>query len=164
MPEQRLIKKYPNRRLYDTERSCYITVEDVRKLVLEGADLKVIDDQSGEDVTRAVLIQIIIDHESGSKATFTNDMLARFIRLSNDAAQRTFADYLDQSMSMFLDQQKTVGDSVYKAMSGASLAEMAERNMELLRTMQEGFLKAAGLATPPKKGGGGGRNSGGSAK
>lgn len=156
MPPQRLIKKYPNRRLYDTERSCYITVEDVRKLVLEGMDLKVIDDQSGEDVTRNVLIQIIIDHESGSKATFTNDMLARFIRLSNDAAQRTFADYLDQSMSMFLDQQKTVGDSVYKAMSGAALTELAERNMELWRTMQEGFLKAAGLAMVPKKGGGGG--------
>jgi polyhydroxyalkanoate synthesis repressor PhaR len=161
MPPLRLIKKYPNRRLYDTERSTYITVEDIRKLVLDGVDFKVVDDQSGEDVTRAVLIQIIIEHESGSRATFTTDMLARFIRLSNDAARRTFADYLDQSMRMFLEQQKTMGDSVYKAMSGNALAEMAERNMELWRTMQDGFMKATGFAKPTKKGGG---RSGGSAK
>jgi polyhydroxyalkanoate synthesis repressor PhaR len=161
MPPQRLIKKYPNRRLYDTERSCYITIDDVRKLVLDGEDIKVVDDQSGEDVTRSVLIQIIIEHESGSRATFTTDMLARFIRLSNDAARRTFADYLDQSMRMFLEQQKTMSDTVYKTLSGNTLTQMAERNMELWRTMQEGFMKAAGFTKPPKKGSG---RNGGSAK
>jgi polyhydroxyalkanoate synthesis repressor PhaR len=150
-PETRIIKKYPNRRLYDTERSSYITVHDVRKLVLDGLDFKVIDAQSDEDITRSTLIQIITEDESGEEATFTTDMLARFIRLSHDAAQPTFARYLDQSMQLFLDQQTQVREHVKAALTGKSLAEITQRNLEIWRGVQESVLKAAGLGASPNK-------------
>lgn len=149
MADPRLIKKYPNRRLYDTERSCYITIEDVRKLVVDGVEFKVVDETSGDDITRSVLIQIITEQESGDEGTFTTEMLSRFIRLSHDTAQQAFSSYLDQSMKMFLEQQRAVGDAMYQALGGKTLAEMAQRNMELWRTMQENFMKTSGVA--PKK-------------
>ncbi|MGD8643601.1 MAG: polyhydroxyalkanoate synthesis regulator DNA-binding domain-containing protein, partial [Chromatiales bacterium] len=75
MAEPRIIKKYPNRRLYDTEESRYITLADVQQLLRKGLDLKVVDSQSGDDITRSILIQIITDQESGDEPVFTTDML-----------------------------------------------------------------------------------------
>lgn len=149
----RIIKKYPNRRLYDTERSCYITVDDVRQLVLKGDELKVIDAQTEEDITRSILIQIITDHESsGKKATFTTDMLARFIRLSHNAAQEAFSSYLDQSMRMFLEQQHAVREQMKDALTGKTLSGIAQQNLKFWQGLQENFLKASGLGVPPEKG------------
>src|SRR5438105_3501201 len=149
--ETRIIKKYPNRRLYDTERSCYVTVEDVRDLVLAGVEFKVIDAQTEADITRSILIQIITEHESGKQATFTTDMLARFIRLSNHAAQDVFSRYFDQSMRMFLDQQQIVREQVQDALTGKTLTGMAQQNLEFWQGMQESFLKATGIAPGPSK-------------
>jgi polyhydroxyalkanoate synthesis repressor PhaR len=148
--EPRVIKKYPNRRLYDTERSRYITVEDVRALVLDGTEFKVIDAQSEQDITRNILIQIITEGESGKAATFTTEMLTRFIRLSNHTAQEAFSGYLDQSMRMFLEQQQLVRDQVKEAMTGKTLSGIAQQNLQFWQEMQQNFLKAAGLAENKK--------------
>lgn len=153
--EPRIIKKYPNRRLYDTERSCYITVDDVRALVVGGVPFKVVDAQSEDDITRGILIQIITEHESGQKATFTTDMLARFIRLSHDAAQDAFAHYLDQTMRVYLDQQQTVQEQMKEALTGKVLSGIAEQNLKIWRDLQENFLKAAGFGGNPPTGKGG---------
>lgn len=155
MADTRIIKKYPNRRLYDTERSSYITLDDVRKLVVDGTDFKVIDAQTEEDITRNILIQIIIDQESGEEPLFTTDMLARFIRLSHDAAQDVFSRYLDQSMRFFMEQQEIMRSQMQEAFSGKSartLAEITQRNLELWQNMQDTFLKAAGLGGAPTQG------------
>ena len=145
----RIIKKYPNRRLYDSERSCYITVDDVRELVLDGVEFKVVDAETDADITRGILIQIITEHEASKQATFTTEMLARFIRLSNDAAQETFSRYLDQSMQMFLEQQQRLREQMQEALSGKTFAEVTRRNLELWQGLQETFFRAAGA--PPKK-------------
>lgn len=149
--DPRIIKKYPNRRLYDTERSQYITVDDVRELVLDGVAFKVIDAQSEEDITRGILIQIITEQESGKRPTFTAEMLARFIRLSQDTARDVFAAYFDQSMRMFLEQQQRVREQMQDALSAKTLSEMTRQNLKFWQGMQENFLKAAGLATPPAR-------------
>ena len=146
----RIIKKYPNRRLYDTERSRYITVDDVRELVLAGVDFKVVDAETDADITRGILIQIITEHESGKRATFTTDMLARFIRLSNDAAQQTFSQYLDRSMQLFLEQQQRFGRQMEEALSGKAFADATRRNLELWQSLQRSFFEAAGVK-PPKR-------------
>jgi len=148
--EPRIIKKYPNRRLYDTERSCYITVDAVRVLVLEGVQFRVIDTQTEEDITRNILIQIITEHESGKQATFTTDMLTRFIRLSHDTAQEVFSRYFDQSMNLFLEQQQLVREQMQDALTGKTLSGIAQQNLEFWQNVQENFLKAAGLGVPPK--------------
>ncbi|MBI3897209.1 MAG: polyhydroxyalkanoate synthesis repressor PhaR [Gammaproteobacteria bacterium] len=145
MTEPRIIKKYPNRRLYDTERSCYITVDDVRTLVLDGVEIKVIDAQTEEDITRGILIQIITEHESGNKGAFTTEMLARFIRLSNDAARDVFSRYLDQSMRLFLEQQQMLSKQMQEALSGKALTGMAKQNLEFWQSL---LKSAAGV--PPK--------------
>lgn len=148
----RIIKKYLNRRLYDTERSKYITIDDVCALVLEGVEFKVLDAQTEEDITRGVLIQIITERESGKKATFTTEMLARFIRLSHDAAQDVFSSYFDQSMRLFLEQQQLVREQMQDALKGKTLTGIAQQNLEFWKNMQESFLKASGIgATTPKK-------------
>lgn len=153
MKEPRVIKKYPNRRLYDTERSCYITVEDVRKLVLDGVEFQVRDADNDADITRSILIQIITEHESGTNATFSTEMLAHIIRLSNDAAQETFSRYLDQSMRLFLEQQQLLGEQVQKAISGKAVTDLTRRNLEFWQNVQNSFLGAAGVKTPKKRGG-----------
>jgi polyhydroxyalkanoate synthesis repressor PhaR len=148
--ETRIIKKYPNRRLYDTQRSSYITIGDVRTLVLEGVPFKAIDAQSEEDITRSLLIQIITEDESGREATFTTEMLAQFIRLSHDAAQPTFARYLDQTMQLFVEQQRLVGQHLQEALGGQPLAEISQRNVELWQAFQESLRRATGLGSPPE--------------
>jgi polyhydroxyalkanoate synthesis repressor PhaR len=142
---QRIVKKYPNRRLYDTERSRYVTLEDVRALVLEGADLKVVDAQTDEDITRHVLMQIITEHETRGGTTFTTDMLMQFIRLSQDVAQETFARYLDHSMRFFREQQQRAREQMQDAFTGKTLAEVAQRNLEFWQSVQENFLRAVGV-------------------
>ena len=109
----RVIKKYPNRRLYDTAISSYITLEDVRKIVLECEPFQVIDSKSKEDITRSVLMQIINEQEEvGEKPMFTNDFLQQVIRSYGNSMQELLAGYFDKTMSAFIDQQKNIQDNV----------------------------------------------------
>ena len=96
MNAMRLIKKYPNRRLYDTELSHYITLSDVRDLVMQGVELQILDSNSGEDLTRATLLQIMLEEESGGDPLFTANMLAQIIRFYGGTLQGLFARYMEE--------------------------------------------------------------------
>jgi polyhydroxyalkanoate synthesis repressor PhaR len=106
MPPVRIIKKYPNRRLYDTETSAYITLADVKDLVLQYKEFQVQDAKSGEDLTRAILLQIILEEESGGVPMFSTDMLANIIRYYGHAMQGLMGSYLERSIFAFHEAQK----------------------------------------------------------
>lgn len=106
MPEQvRLIKKYPNRRLYDTSSSGYITLADVKAMVLEHVEFQVIDAKTGEDLTRSILLQIILEEESSGVPMFSSDMLAQMIRFYGNALQGIMGGYIEKNIKAFVDIQ-----------------------------------------------------------
>ena len=108
----RLIKKYPNRRLYDTQTSTYITLSDVKQLVLDHEAFKVIDAKSSEDLTRSIMLQIILEEESGGVPMFSSTMLAHVIRFYGHAMQGVMGSYLEQNIQAFTDiQEKMAGQS-----------------------------------------------------
>jgi polyhydroxyalkanoate synthesis repressor PhaR len=111
MVEQtRLIKKYPNRRLYDTRTSTYITLVDVKELVLKHEEFRVIDAKTGDDLTRSILLQIILEEEAGGAPMFTSDLLAQMIRFYGNAMQGMMGQYLENNVSAFSDMQKKLQD------------------------------------------------------
>ncbi|HSG23535.1 MAG TPA: polyhydroxyalkanoate synthesis repressor PhaR [Azonexus sp.] len=101
----RLIKKYPNRRLYDTKTSAYITLGDVKELVLKCEVFKVIDAKSGEDLTRSILLQIILEEESGGMPMFSSELLSGFVRFYGSAMQGMLGKYLENNMKTFVEFQ-----------------------------------------------------------
>jgi polyhydroxyalkanoate synthesis repressor PhaR len=106
MSEQsRLIKKYPNRRLYDTKTSAYITLSDVKDLVLAFENFKVVDAKSGEDLSRSILLQIILEEESGGMPLFTTELLGQVIRFYGHAMQGMLGKYLENNIKAFVDFQ-----------------------------------------------------------
>ena len=101
----RLIKKYPNRRLYDTRNSAYITLADVKALVLLYEPFKVVDAKSGDDLTRAILLQIIIEEEAGSSPMFTCELLSQMIRFYGQSSQAMVSKYLENNIRAFTGMQ-----------------------------------------------------------
>ncbi len=102
----RIIKKYPNRRLYDTETSSYITLQDVKKLVLENVNFRVEDAKTKDDLTRAILLQIILEEETAGAPMFSSDMLSQIIRFYGNAMQGMMGSYLEKNIHTFVDMQK----------------------------------------------------------
>ncbi len=102
----RKIKKYPNRRLYDTRTSSYITLADVKELVLKQEQIQVVDAKSGEDLTRSILLQIILEEEAGGMPMFTCDLLSQLIRFYGNAMQGMVGNYLEKNMQTFVLVQK----------------------------------------------------------
>ena len=102
----RLIKKYPNRRLYDTRTSSYITLADVKELVLKHAQFQVVDAKTSEDLTRSILLQIILEEEAGGMPMFTSDLLSQLIRFYGNAMQGMVGNYLEKNMQTFVQVQK----------------------------------------------------------
>jgi polyhydroxyalkanoate synthesis repressor PhaR len=106
----RLIKKYPNRRLYDTANSGYITLADVKQMVLDNIDFQVLDAKTGEDLTRSILLQIILDEESGGVPMWSSEMLVQMIRFYGNAQQTMIGQYIEQNVKAFLAIQKKLQD------------------------------------------------------
>jgi polyhydroxyalkanoate synthesis repressor PhaR len=106
----RTIKKYPNRRLYDTANSGYITLADVKQMVLDNIDFQVVDAKSGDDLTRAILLQIILDEEGGGVPMFSSEMLSQMIRFYGSAQQTIMGQYMEQNVKAFLAIQKKLQD------------------------------------------------------
>jgi polyhydroxyalkanoate synthesis repressor PhaR len=155
MANKRIIKKYPNRRLYDTEVSKYITIEDVRRLVVDGVDFCVKDVKTDEDLTRSILLQIIAEQEHDGAPLFSTRTLTQLIRFYGNAYQAAFADYLQQSLDIFSAQQQEFQQRLQKTVATSPLAAMTEltqRNLELWRQVQDNFFKTAGLGQPRKDG------------
>lgn len=147
MASTRVIKKYPNRRLYDTRVSSYITLEEVRQLVLSGETFEVRDAKTNEDLTRAVLLQIIAEHEQHGQPIFSTTLLSQIIRFYGDAMQGFVGGYLENSLKVFLEQQHKFRDQLNNLLGQtpwSMLNEITERNIELWRSLQ------AGGDNPPK--------------
>src|SRR3972149_5659474 len=104
----RLIKKYPNRRLYDTKTSSYITLADVKQMVLRQEEFQVVDAKSGEELTRQILLQIILDEESSGMPMFSSDLLSHLIRFYGNAMQGLMGTYLEKNSKAFQEVQKTL--------------------------------------------------------
>ena len=148
----RIIKKYPNRRLYDTEISSYITVEEVRQLILDGEQFEVRDAKSGEDLTRQVLLQIIAEQEQGGEPVLSTQLLSQIIRFYGDSMQGFMGNYLERSMQLFLEQQNQfrqqigglLGQSPWTMMN-----QMAERNLDAWTQFQKFMAGQASAADKP---------------
>ncbi|MFC5743493.1 polyhydroxyalkanoate synthesis repressor PhaR [Dyella tabacisoli] len=154
---KRTIKKYPNRRLYDTEISSYITLEEVRQLVLDNENFEVRDAKSGEDLTRSVLLQIISEHEEKGQPMLSPQLLSQIIRFYGDSLQGFMGPYLERSLQVFLDQQqqfRTQLNTMLGQTPWSMLNELTERNMEAWKSMQRGLLDTAtqAIPTPPRGG------------
>src|SRR5690606_34969263 len=143
----RVIKKYPNRRLYDTEISSYITIEDVRQLVVDGEAFEVRDARSGEDLTRCVMLQIIAEHEQAGEPVLSTATLSR---LYGDSLQGCVGSYLEHCMQQFLAQERQLRED---AGSGgaqqpwAMMNQLTERNLEQWNEFQQGLLGGLGRGT-----------------
>ena len=147
MASTRIIKKYPNRRLYDTELSRYITLHDIRDLVMQGVEFQVVDTNSGDDLTRSILLQIMLEEESGGAPLFSANMLAQIIRFYGGTVQGMFARYLEESLSLFARQQDQFAIPTDSDPMRA-MTELAQRNMQMWADMQNSFFKAAGFKGP----------------
>jgi polyhydroxyalkanoate synthesis repressor PhaR len=110
----RLIKKYPNRRLYDTKTSSYITLADVKQMVLKQEEFRVVDAKSGDDLTRPILLQIILEEESGSVPMFSSDLLSQMIRSYGGAMQGFMGSYLEKNLEAFQQMQKALQDQSHR--------------------------------------------------
>jgi polyhydroxyalkanoate synthesis repressor PhaR len=109
-PQSRLIKKYPNRRLYDTQTSTYITLEDVKQLVLDAEEFKVVDAKSNEDLTRSILLQIILEEEAAGAPMFSAPVLSNMIRFYGHAMQGVMGPFLEKNIQTFLEIQNKMTD------------------------------------------------------
>ena len=153
MPTEHLIKKYANRRLYDAASSRHVTLDDLRRLVVEGEKLKVIDDKTGEDITRSVLLQIISEQEHLGRPILTIPVLETLIRFYGNAMQDFMTRYLEQSVENFVQQQQQAQEQLTRMMTGtplAPVADMTRQSLESWTRIQEAMLKAMGAAAPPQ--------------
>ena len=157
MTANRVIKKYPNRRLYDTEISSYITIEDVRQLIVDGETFEVRDAKSGEDLTRQVLLQIITEHEQDGQPMLSTQLLSQIIRFYGDSLQGFMGSYLDRSMQTFLEQQHQFRQqmgSVLGQTPWAMMNQLTERNMAMWQEFQQSLIGGLGRSpgSPPPPG------------
>ena len=136
--QPRIIKKYPNRRLYDTDASRYVTLAEVRQLVIDAVPFVVIEQKSEDDITRSILLQIILDQESETNPLFSNENLERFIRYYKTAPQQGFSEFIGQSLQFFHDQQRDLSKTM-EGMAGhnpmATWAEITQKNLDAWNQM-----------------------------
>ena len=169
----RLLKKYPNRRLYDTRTSSYITLADVKKMVLAGQEFIVRDAKTAEDLTRSILLQIILEEETGGMPMFSSDMLAQIIRFYGHAMQGMMGSYLEKNIQTFTDIQhrlaepaKSLSPELWQQFASGQaplmpglMGDYLEQSKKLFVQMQEQMAKQAetmfsglpGLRPPPKR-------------
>jgi len=154
MASTRIIKKYPNRRLYDTEISSYITIEDVRQLIVDGEEFEVRDAKSGDDITRSVLLQIISEHESDGEPVLSTQLLSQIIRFYGDSMQGFMGSYLERSMQVFLDQQQQFRQQMGGVLGQtpwAMMNQLTERNMEMWKEFQKNLTGSVGQKPDPER-------------
>lgn len=130
----RILRKYTNRRLYDTSRSCYVTLEDVKQLVMNGETFQVQDSKTGQDLTRNILLQIISEQEAdGGGTLLTNQVLQQLIRFYGDSMQGMMSQYLEQSIGAFLEHQDRIRDQMETMMGAANpltmMNKLTDQNM-----------------------------------
>ena len=136
----RVIKKYPNRRLYDTETSTYITLTDVRQLVMDRTPFAVLDAKTGEDITRSILLQIILEEESGGAPMFTEAVLANIIRFYGNAMQGFMGTYLEENVQSFMDLQVKMAEQS-KDLNPEKWAQFVNAKSPMMRGMMSTYVE-----------------------
>ena len=136
----RVIKKYPNRRLYDTKTSTYITLSDVRQLVLDNTQFAVVDAKTNEDLTRSILLQIILEEESGGAPMLTEAVLANIIRFYGNAMQSFMGAYLEKNVQGFMDLQVKMAEQS-KGMSPDGWAKLMNVQSPMMRGMMGNYVE-----------------------
>lgn len=141
----RIIKKYPNRRLYDTQTSSYITLADVKQLVLDNESFKVVDAKSGEELTRSILLQIILEEESGGVPMFSSSMLAQIIRFYGHAMQGMMGAYLEKNLQAFKEIQDRISEqskTLYGNQFGPEAwTQFMNMQSPMLQTMMNNYVE-----------------------
>ncbi len=140
--EIRVIKKYPNRRLYDTANSGYITLADVKQMVLEGINFHVVDAKTGDDLTRSILLQIILDEEGAGVPMFSSEMLAQMIRFYGSAQQTIMGQYMEQNVKAFMAIQKKLQDQAKQIYGDKMMLtpELWKQFMQMQAPAMQGML------------------------
>ncbi len=136
----RVLKKYPNRRLYDTHASSYITLADVKKMVLAGQDFVVREAKTGEDLTRSILLQIILEEETGGVPMFSSPMLAQIIRFYGHAMQGMMGSYLEKNIQTFTELQQRLGDPA-KGLSPELWAQFMNGQAPVVQGLMGNYLE-----------------------
>lgn len=137
------IKKYANRRLYNTGSSSYITLDDLAKMTREGVDFKVVDAKSGDDITHNVLTQIIMDEETRGETLLPVNFLRHLIGMYGDKMQSMVPQYLEASMTAFRKNQQDVRAAFDGVLGSNPLAELTRRNMEMFQQAAGAFIPGA---------------------
>lgn len=140
------IKKYANRRLYDTSRSSYITLDDLASMVRAGQEFRVVDAKSDEDLTHQVLTQIIMEAEQKGQTMLPVSFLRQLITLYGDSMQSLVPGYLEASMDSFRTNQQKFRSAIEGALAGNPLAEIAKRNMAMFEAATAAFRPAPSTA------------------
>ena len=142
--QERLIRKYSNRRLYDTTASRHVTLEDLRQVIVSGDRIKVVDDKSGEDLTRSVLLQIIAEQEQFGVPVLGSELLEMIIRFYGSPMQALLSRYLGQAFGSILRQQEAMQSEMAKALQApfAPLTELTRQNMEMWEQMRSATRSA----------------------
>jgi len=152
MSNELVIKKYANRRLYDSTESRHVTLDDIRKMIVSGAKVKVVDDKSGEDLTRAVLLQVIAEQDQFGTPVLSTELLEAIIRFYGNPVQEMLTRYMEQSVTALARQQDAMRAEMTKALAGpmAPLADFARQNMEQWSKIQASMMSAfAGTKPEP---------------
>ena len=152
MSDTRIIKKYPNRRLYDTDISRYITLEEIRQLVLENVKFRVEDKRTREDITRSILLQVIAEQEEGGNPIFTTPLLLFIIRYYGDPMQNSISRYLELSMRLFVERQSHFTEQLRNMLGQAQqplqiLKELADRQMPIWKSVRREFIRNLSVRT-----------------
>lgn len=140
---ERVIRKYANRRLYDPSESRHLTLDEVRELVVAGQKIRVEDAKSGEDITRSILLQIIVEREEAGRPLLSAELLEQLIRFYGGAMQDFLATYLERSVGSFVDHQERFQHQVLKMMKDtplATMSQLAEQNLAAWKELQEGLF------------------------
>ena len=145
MSQERLIKKYANRRLYDASQSRHITLDDIRALIVKGEKIKVVEDKTGHDITRHILLPVIAEQEQFGRPILSTPVLESIIRFYGSSMQGFLASFLEKSIETFLRQQDTLQSQLSKMVANtplATVADLTRQNLETLSKMQETVLGA----------------------
>lgn len=139
----RIIKKYANRRLYDTEDSRYVTLQKIKNIIAVGNDVKIIDDTNGEDITRALLLQILSEQELGGRPILSKTVLKQFIRLYGHPMQDMMSGTIANSVSEFMGQMEKMQEQMETMMDTSAfgnLQELTAKNMQIMADLQKQFF------------------------
>jgi polyhydroxyalkanoate synthesis repressor PhaR len=145
MAKERLIKKYANRRLYDASQSRHVTLEDIREFIVQGEKVSVVEDKTGEDITRLILLQVIAEQEQFGKPILSTQVLESIIRFYGNGLQEFMTRYLEKSVETFSRQHETLQAQLSKMMVNApmtTMAEIARQNLDYWTQMQESMAAA----------------------